>query len=63
MGDLDLEAGTLRVVGKGQKERAVYLATSTFHALCQWLAVRERWAEPDTSRLFVAVDTRTGAPG
>jgi site-specific recombinase XerD len=37
---LDVEAGTLRVRGKGDKERLVYLGRGSLRALLDWMAVR-----------------------
>lgn len=51
LGDLDLEGANLRVKGKGNKQRAVPLATSVRDALERW--VRTRGPEP--GRLFVPV--------
>lgn len=40
LADLDLAAGTLRVVGKGNKERELPLVNGTLEALTAWHAVR-----------------------
>ncbi len=40
MEDLDAEAGTLRVRGKGRRERLAHLAGGTVRALADWTAVR-----------------------
>ena len=40
LADVDIERGALRVVGKGNKERAVYIANGSQRALRDWLDVR-----------------------
>jgi len=40
MGDVDLQSGKLRVIGKGDKERTVYLRNGAARYLRDWLAVR-----------------------
>jgi site-specific recombinase XerD len=37
---LDVEAGTLRVIGKGDKERLVYLGRGSLRAVLHWVGVR-----------------------
>jgi site-specific recombinase XerD len=44
--DYDRESGRLRVVGKGNKERAVFLANGARDALHAWLRVRGREPGP-----------------
>lgn len=46
-GDLDTERGVLRVLGKGDKERAVPLGRPAWRALDAWLRVRETLAAPE----------------
>ena len=53
--DLDLDAGTVSVPGKGGKRRTVYLVDLSRQRLADWLAVRERAAGGETA-LFVALD-------
>lgn len=53
--DVDLGARTLRVVGKGDKERVVPFGVPAARALDAWLAVRESLAAPGTAALFVGV--------
>jgi len=40
MGDVDLETGRLRIIGKGDKERTAYLRNGALRYLRDWLAVR-----------------------
>ena len=40
MGDVDLQSGKLRVLGKGDKERTVYLRNGALRYLRVWLAIR-----------------------
>jgi integrase/recombinase XerC len=51
--DLDLQAGTVRVLGKGRKERIVPVGTSARAVLRRWLEARAPLARPDTAALFV----------
>jgi integrase/recombinase XerD len=53
---VDLDAGTVRVVGKGRKSRTVYLIESPAEALRQWLDVRQSVANPGEPALFVSLD-------
>ena len=57
--DLDLEAGQVRVLGKGQKERIVPVGRAAVAALRRWLEERLRFAAPAQPALFVG---RRGAP-
>jgi len=52
MADLDAEAGTCRVRGKGGRERRAYLPAAAVWALEAWWAVRGRGEGP----VFVALD-------
>ncbi|HJW70051.1 MAG TPA: tyrosine-type recombinase/integrase [Candidatus Binatia bacterium] len=52
LADYDRESGRLRVIGKGNKERAVFLANGARDALRAWLRVRGREPGP----LLVPVD-------
>lgn len=56
-GDLDLEAGLVRVLGKGRRERSVPVGRMAREAVRAWLALRGDWAAPDEPALFV---TRRG---
>jgi site-specific recombinase XerD len=40
MGDVDLETGRLRIIGKGDKERTAYLRNGALRYLRDWLSVR-----------------------
>ena len=40
VGDVDLETGRLRIIGKGDKERTAYLRNGALRYLRDWLAVR-----------------------
>jgi len=55
--DLDLEAGTVAVVGKGKTEKGnLTLNPQTLTALTDWAAARGGWASP----LFVRLDRAAG---
>ncbi|MBT0995724.1 tyrosine recombinase XerC [Cellulomonas sp. DKR-3] len=53
VGDVDLAARTLHVVGKGDKERVVPFGAPAARSLEAWLAVRGRLAGETTEALFV----------
>ena len=55
--DVDREAGMVRVLGKGRRERRVPAGRMALAALRDWLAVRGQWANDDEPALFV---TRRG---
>jgi integrase/recombinase XerC len=71
LGDLDLVAGTAHVIGKGRKERSVYLVESTRCALRAWLLSRSQWvrgvaAQPErleTPKVFVGQRGPLTVPG
>ena len=52
-------AGTVRVLGKGSKQRTVYLTEITREAIRSWLDVRSGCANDGEPALFVALDRRT----
>lgn len=52
-GHLDLEAGEVRVMGKGSKERKLPLGKTAIAWLRQWLALRDFFA-PEDNAVFVA---------
>jgi len=54
--DLDLEAGTLTVTGKGDKTRTVYLVDFSRGRLTAWLIARPDVAAAGEEALFVARD-------
>jgi len=57
-GDVDLEAGTVAVVGKGKSERTnLTLNAPTRAALAEWIGARGDWA----GALFVRLDRAAGA--
>lgn len=62
LADVDLEAGKLTVLGKGQKQRTVLLVDLSEAALRDWLEVRN--AQDDEAAVFVSVRDRRGdGPG
>ena len=54
LGSLDLEAGLVRVLGKGRRERTVPVGRLAREALRAWLALRPGWAAPQEGALFVS---------
>jgi site-specific recombinase XerD len=56
--DLDLATGTIKVMGKGQKARKVYLTEQTTAVLTAWLNLRPDVALSDTRTVFVVVGHR-----
>jgi integrase/recombinase XerC len=50
---LDLGDRTVRVLGKGRKERAVPVGRTAAGVLRRWLAQRAQWVKPDERALFV----------
>lgn len=59
MHDIDLDARTVRVTGKGSRTRVVPVGTQAAEAVARWLTRRPEWAAPDERRLFVS---RRGGP-
>ena len=59
--DLDLDAGRVRVLGKGRKVRTALLVGPSADAIRRWLRVREDVATDDEAALFVS--THRPAPG
>jgi len=53
VGDVDLNDGTVRVVGKGSKERIVPVGRYAREALSRWAVERAAVARPGTTALFV----------
>jgi integrase/recombinase XerC len=49
----DIDAGEVRVIGKGSKTRIVPLGQFAIAALQAWLAVRDQFAKTDETALFV----------
>ena len=54
--DVDLDAGTVRILGKGRKTRTVYLIESSAGALRAWLDFRGGVANPGELALFISLD-------
>ena len=54
----DVREDCIRVLGKGNKERMVYLNDSTRAAIDAWLAVRKAMATPGCDALFVSTRRR-----
>ncbi len=54
LGSVDLEAGLVRVLGKGRRERTVPVGRLAREALRAWLALRPGWAAPEEGALFVS---------
>jgi site-specific recombinase XerD len=59
VGNVDLEAGTVKVHGKGSKRRTVYLVEGTAAALRDWLDVRASVALEGVNAVFVVVGNHT----
>ena len=61
--DVDLSAGLVKVVGKGQKARTIYLTEQTAAGLHGWLRVRVDVALAGVEAVFVVVGNHTnGTP-
>ena len=52
--DVDLNESTLRVTGKGNKQRQLPIGRHAGRALTAWLHVRSRFADPASSAMFVS---------
>lgn len=56
IGDIDAATGTVRVLGKGGKERVVPLGVPALRAVDAWLAQRPQWARPASGHaIFLGV--------
>ncbi|GAA1390595.1 tyrosine recombinase XerC [Luteococcus peritonei] len=53
LADIDRARGTLRVLGKGNKERTVPLGGAAQRALEAWLAVRGQWLRQTSDAVFL----------
>lgn len=53
LADIDAERGTIRVVGKGDKERSVPLGAPARRALAAWQAIRPQMVTAASDALFV----------
>lgn len=49
----DVRGDQLRVLGKGNKERIIFLNSACLHAIDDWLAVRSTLASADPKALFI----------
>ena len=56
-GSIDAASGEVRVLGKGSKTRIVPVGEPALKAVAAWLPLRQRWARPGETALFV---TRAG---
>jgi integrase/recombinase XerC len=54
VGDIDMEDGSLEVVGKGSKTRRIPVGSQARDAVRQWLRVRASFAGSDQPALFVS---------
>jgi len=54
LGDIDMEDGSLEVLGKGAKSRRVPVGTQAREAVRRWLRVRANFAGRDQPALFVS---------
>jgi integrase/recombinase XerC len=62
LGDIDLQDGTARVTGKGNKTRVVPVGEFARRALRDWLAARAKLATPEQPALFVGSSGRPISP-
>ncbi len=60
--DLDLEAGTVRVVGKGSKQRDLPVGKSACRVIRCWLKLRAQFAHEEEDALFVSRRGRRLSP-
>ncbi|CDF86931.1 tyrosine recombinase XerC [Pseudomonas sp. QL9] len=61
LGGLDLAAGLVRVVGKGNKVRELPVGSAARHAIEQWLPIREQ-VRPADDALFVGISGKRLTP-
>ncbi|MDO5651466.1 MAG: tyrosine recombinase XerC [Moraxella sp.] len=54
VGDVDMSAGTVRVLGKGQKMRVVPVGSKALAAILEYLPHRDMWQERDDTALFIS---------
>ena len=54
LGDIDPELRSMRVIGKGSKERIIYLNDACKEALLSWFKVREHFNSKKTNALFLS---------
>jgi len=62
LGDIDAADRTVRVLGKGSKERVVPVGKQALAAHSDWLAVRSELARPEERALFVGLRGRRVTP-
>ena len=62
LGAIDLEAGEVRVLGKGAKERVVPVGKPALDAIRAWLAVRAEFRPREPQALFLSRSGRRLAP-
>jgi integrase/recombinase XerC len=62
LGALDLADGTVRVIGKGRKERIVPVGKQALATLRAWLTTRAGFAKPDETAVFVGQGGRRLGP-
>lgn len=58
LGDIKLRAKTMRVIGKGNKQRQLPIGSVAIAALQDWLAVRDEFADKSQTALFVSKQKR-----
>jgi len=56
--DVDLDAGTVMVTGKGRKQRTICLTEVTAGAISKWVNVRDGVASAEEAAVFVSLDNR-----
>jgi site-specific recombinase XerD len=61
--DLDLDAGIIRVMGKGRRERVVHVGAKAVKALDRYTRVRDKHAHGDLPWLWIARKGRLTASG
>ena len=54
LGDIDPELRSMRVIGKGSKERMIYLNDACKSAIADWLSVRAKLEIKEKNALFVS---------
>ena len=54
VGDIDPEAGMMRVTGKGRKTRDLPVGRKALAALVNWMSVREQWLQGEESAMFLS---------
>jgi integrase/recombinase XerC len=58
LGDIKLRAKTMRVIGKGNKQRQLPIGSVAVAALQDWLAVRDEFADKTQTALFMSKQKR-----